>query len=114
MSLSQSQDMGLKIASPVGTLVGQLVFGWLADIVGRKRMCMHPIPYFTMCTPTSRTPPPPLLDGVELVIIIVTTVGQAIAGHAHGVSIIGVLIALRFFQGVGIGGDYPLSAVISS
>lgn len=57
MSLSQSQDMGLKIASPVGTLVGQLVFGWLADIVGRKRMCMHPIPYFTTCTPTSRTPP---------------------------------------------------------
>ena len=35
-----NQDLGLKVATPVGTLVGQLLFGWLADIVGRKRMCM--------------------------------------------------------------------------
>ncbi|KIJ35091.1 hypothetical protein M422DRAFT_117657, partial [Sphaerobolus stellatus SS14] len=37
-SLSANQDLGLKVASPVGTLIGQLLFGWLADIVGRKRM----------------------------------------------------------------------------
>lgn len=35
-----NQDLGLKVATPVGTLVGQLLFGWLADVVGRKRMCM--------------------------------------------------------------------------
>jgi hypothetical protein len=37
--LNPKQDMGIKIATPVGTLVGQLLFGWLADIVGRKKMC---------------------------------------------------------------------------
>lgn len=34
-----NQDLGLKVATPVGTLIGQLLFGWLADVVGRKRMC---------------------------------------------------------------------------
>ena len=47
-------------------------------------------------------------------IIIIATFGQALAGNAHGVNIFGVLIVWRFIMGVGIGGDYPLSAVISS
>ena len=38
-ALSTNQDLGVKVATPVGTLVGQLLFGWLADVVGRKRMC---------------------------------------------------------------------------
>lgn len=37
--LNTNQDLGVKVATPVGTLVGQLFFGWLADVVGRKRMC---------------------------------------------------------------------------
>jgi MFS transporter, PHS family, inorganic phosphate transporter len=40
-SLSTNQDLGVKVATPIGTLVGQLLFGWLADIVGRKRMCAY-------------------------------------------------------------------------
>lgn len=47
-------------------------------------------------------------------LIIIATFGQAMAGHGHAVSIIGVLVVWRFIMGVGIGGDYPLSAVISS
>jgi PHS family inorganic phosphate transporter-like MFS transporter len=47
-------------------------------------------------------------------IIIIATFGQALSGQASAVSIIGVLIVWRFIMGVGIGGDYPLSAVISS
>ena len=39
VTLSSKQDLGIKIATPVGTLVGQLLFGWLADVLGRKRMC---------------------------------------------------------------------------
>ena len=38
-ALSTNQDLGVKVATPVGTLIGQLLFGWLADVVGRKRMC---------------------------------------------------------------------------
>ncbi|KAF8349024.1 inorganic phosphate transporter [Amanita rubescens] len=90
-ALNSAQSLGVKVATPVGTLIGQLLFGWLADRVGRKRMY-----------------------GVELMIIIVATFGQALSGSAFAVSIIGTLVVWRGIMGVGIGGDYPLSAVISS
>jgi len=90
-TLNKAQSLGIKVATPVGTLIGQLLFGWLADRVGRKRMY-----------------------GVELMIIIVATFGQALSGSAFAVSIIGTLVVWRGIMGVGIGGDYPLSAVIAS
>jgi PHS family inorganic phosphate transporter-like MFS transporter len=37
-SLTSNQDLGIKVATPVGTFCGQLLFGWLADVYGRKRM----------------------------------------------------------------------------
>jgi len=37
--LNKNQDLCVKVAGPVGSLFGQLLFGWLADILGRKRMC---------------------------------------------------------------------------
>ncbi len=39
--LTAHQDLGLKVAAQVGTLFGQLLFGWLADILGRKKMCEY-------------------------------------------------------------------------
>ncbi|TFK75147.1 phosphate permease [Pluteus cervinus] len=89
--LNTNQDLGVKVATPVGTFVGQLVFGYLADRVGRKRMY-----------------------GIELIIIIIATFAQAMSGGGHAVSIIGVLVVWRFLMGIGIGGDYPLSAVMTS
>lgn len=38
-ALTKWQSAGLKVATSVGNLVGQLLFGWLADTFGRKRMC---------------------------------------------------------------------------
>ena len=70
--LSSNQDLGVKVATPVGTLIGQLLFGWLADVVGRKRMY-----------------------GVELMIIIIATFGQSVSGEAHAVNVLGVLIVWR-------------------
>lgn len=71
--LNINQDLGVKVATPVGTLCGQLLFGWLADVVGRKRMY-----------------------GVELMIIIVGTFAQALSSGNHAVSIVGVLVVWRF------------------
>ncbi|KAG6819337.1 hypothetical protein H0H93_012782 [Arthromyces matolae] len=93
--LNKNQDLGVKVATPVGTLVGQLLFGWLADVVGPNDIDTLP-------------------DGIELLIIIVGTFAQALSTGGHAVTIIGVLVVWRFLMGIGIGGDYPLSAVISS
>jgi PHS family inorganic phosphate transporter-like MFS transporter len=37
-SNTANQDLGLKVSTPIGTFFGQLLFGWLADHAGRKRM----------------------------------------------------------------------------
>ena len=50
-SLPTNQDLGVKVATPIGTLIGQLLFGWLADIVGRKRMCESLPALHTVKTP---------------------------------------------------------------
>lgn len=91
--ISKGVQMALNISTLAGTVIGQLGFGILADVYGRKRMY-----------------------GLELLIIIVSTVGVAMSseGAAGSMSLIGWLIAWRFFLGIGIGGDYPLSAVITS
>ncbi|KAK7036217.1 phosphate permease [Favolaschia claudopus] len=89
--LSPNQDLGLKIATPIGTFFGQLLFGWLADSVGRKRMY-----------------------GVELIMMIVGTFGQATAAKGQAMKIVPLLIFWRVVVGLGVGGDYPLSATIAS
>ena len=47
-------------------------------------------------------------------IMITGTFAQALAANGPAVTVIGVLIIWRFVTGVGVGGDCPLSAVISS
>ncbi|ORZ01002.1 phosphate:H+ symporter [Syncephalastrum racemosum] len=84
-------DTALKVSCSVGTVIGQLLFGYLADRVGRKRMY-----------------------GVELMIIIIGTLGQSLAGNAKAASFWAVITFWRIIVGIGIGGDYPLSSVITS
>ncbi|VVT49348.1 uncharacterized protein SAPINGB_P002226 [Magnusiomyces paraingens] len=81
----------IKVSTSVGTVIGQLFFGWLADAVGRKK-----------------------IYGVELMIIIAATIGQTMTGHSHAVAFVGVLVFWRIVMGIGIGGDYPLSSIITS
>jgi len=90
--LNKSQDLGVKVATPVGTLVGQVLFGWLADVVGRKRMCksFHSLSDVICISLIFFS------DGVELMIMIVATFGQAVSGNAPAVHILGVLIVWRF------------------
>lgn len=89
--LNTNQSLGVKVATPVGNLVGQLLFGWLADLVGRKRMCQcyfmsKPITFINQC----------MIDGVELMVMIIATFGQALAGQAPAVNVLGVIIVWRF------------------
>ncbi|RIB09674.1 phosphate transporter [Gigaspora rosea] len=86
-----SIDMALKMSAACGTLLGQLVFGWCADRFGRKRMY-----------------------GLELSIMIVATFGSAMSSGSFAITTWASLIFWRFILGVGIGGDYPVSAVITS
>lgn len=88
--LNTQQDLGIKVATPVGTLVGQVLFGWLADVLGRKRMCRSLCGNFNGCNLNI------FLDGIELLIMIVATFGQAVSGNAPAVHIIGVLVVWRF------------------
>ena len=64
---------------------------YLADKVGRKKMY-----------------------GLELIIIIFATVGQALSSGSPSVDVVGLIIFWRVLMGVGIGGDYPLSSIITS
>ncbi|KAI1304474.1 major facilitator superfamily domain-containing protein [Xylaria venustula] len=89
--LPASSDNAIKLATSAGTVVGQLGFGYLADHVGRKKMY-----------------------GLELILIIFATLGQALSSGSPSVNIIGLIIFWRVLLGVGIGGDYPLSSIITS
>lgn len=81
-----------KGAASWGTLVGQLVFGVLGDKMGRKKNY-----------------------AIVLIILIVSTVACALAGPSKvGWGICTMIAIWRFFLGIGIGGDYPMSAVITS
>ncbi|KAK1824981.1 acid phosphatase pho5 [Friedmanniomyces endolithicus] len=86
-----SADTAIKVATSGGTVLGQLGFGILADIVGRKKMY-----------------------GLELIIIIFATLAQALASNSPGISLVGVIVFWRVLMGIGIGGDYPLSSIITS
>ncbi|KAK4192645.1 putative inorganic phosphate transporter [Podospora australis] len=76
----------------VGSVVGQLLFGYLADKYGRTR-----------------------LYGIELVLVIVSTIGVATTNTGYGdISFLALFTFWRFVMGIGIGAEYPLSAVITS
>jgi MFS transporter, PHS family, inorganic phosphate transporter len=65
--------------------LGALVFGRLADVIGRTRV------YW-----------------MSAALMVVAAVGSALAPN------LAVLVAFRFLLGFGVGGDYPVSAVLMS
>ncbi|RYP08452.1 hypothetical protein DL765_008782 [Monosporascus sp. GIB2] len=83
----------INLFTLLGSVVGQLLFGFLADRYGRTR-----------------------LYGIELVLVIVSTIGVATSsfGFNNNMSFLGSFIWWRFVMGIGIGAEYPLSAVLTS
>ncbi|KAI0158868.1 H+ symporter [Pestalotiopsis sp. NC0098] len=90
-SLPTPVSTTLKASTSAGIVVGQLLFGWLADVYGRRRMY-----------------------GVELGIIVVATLASCLVAPSQAVSFTGSMTFWRVIMGIGIGGDYPLSSVITS
>lgn len=81
----------LGASALIGAAAGQLVFGFLGDRLGRRRMYV-----------------------ITLVIMASGALGSALSVPMGMFSTVEVLIVWRFVLGVGIGGDYPLSATIMS
>ncbi|KAJ5128941.1 hypothetical protein N7476_007558 [Penicillium atrosanguineum] len=83
----------INIATLAGTLLGMVMFGFLADKYGRKKMY-----------------------GAELVLLITATLGVVMSsqGKDGSMDIFAWLIWWRICVGIGVGADYPLSAVITS
>lgn len=79
--ISVSSDTAIKVATSGGTVIGQLGFGFLADVVGRKKMY-----------------------GLELIIIIFATLAQALTSNSAALSLTGTIIFWRVLMGIGIGG----------
>ncbi|KAG0679159.1 Inorganic phosphate transporter pho84 [Pichia californica] len=90
-SIPSSTETLIKVSTSVGTVIGQLGFGYLADAVGRKSVY-----------------------GVELMIMISATILQCTAAHSSAISFPAILTFYRIIMGIGIGADYPLSSIITS
>ncbi|KAH8701555.1 major facilitator superfamily domain-containing protein, partial [Talaromyces proteolyticus] len=90
---SDVPDLKINALTLSGSVVGMVVFGILADTYGRRK-----------------------LYGIELMVVIFGTLGtvQASSGSNNSMSVLGWLMFWRFFMGIGIGAEYPLSAVITA
>ncbi|KAL6847427.1 hypothetical protein ACP4OV_023280 [Aristida adscensionis] len=87
----QSLTVAITSIALCGTVPGALVFGRLGDKIGRKR-----------------------IYGVTLLLMVVSSMASALSfGEGTGNLVVTVCF-FRFWLGVGIGGDYPLSATIMS
>lgn len=87
-------DIIMKVSLLLGTAVGQILFGWLGDIIGRKAAM-----------------------GYTLLLIIVFTTLDVSVTSSSGVSttaFVAIFCIFRFFTGITIGGEYPLTAVFTS
>src|ERR1700753_835082 len=79
----------LRSISFIGTVVGQLFFGYTSDHISRKWSL--------------------LVSTVILIIFAALSAGAYSGGSLSGM--INALIAYRFFTGIGIGGEYPAGSV---
>ena len=84
-TLSTSQVSWLNSATLLASAVGALVFGRIADMLGRKR-----------------------IYGYEVLILAAGALASAFAPNFT------FLLVCRIILGIGIGGDYPVSATIMS
>ncbi|KAF2422969.1 MFS general substrate transporter [Tothia fuscella] len=91
-NLSSTSVLFLRVSILFGMLIGQLFFGFFADLFGRK-------PLFTS----------------QLFLLTLATCGIAMAsrGEVYSTSLFGWLVSWRLILGIGIGAEYPISALLT-
>ncbi|EJD07166.1 phosphate transporter [Fomitiporia mediterranea MF3/22] len=92
-SLPANLEGFVKASANIGSVIGQFLFGYLADALGRRRVY-----------------------GKELMLIIIATI-LCLTTPTGSISPNSSLIYLGMFRillGVGVGGDYPMSATVTS
>ena len=82
----------VKTTALIGAIVGQLGFGAVADLIGRR------VVFIVTC----------------LLVILGAILSSTVVDIAGPFGIYSQLCLWRFLLGVGVGGEYPLSASISS
>ncbi|KAI2602302.1 MFS general substrate transporter [Hypoxylon sp. NC1633] len=82
----------INLTTLTGTMIGMLVFGHLADRYGRKAVY-----------------------GLELSIVVVATIGMTTSSTGHSsMNVYGWIGFWRALLGIGLGAEYPLSALIAA
>jgi PHS family inorganic phosphate transporter-like MFS transporter len=91
--MPHNHQIALSVVTLGGSMAGQVAFGLGADLYGRRKMY-----------------------GLELIITIFATLGVVMSsnGTEGSMSVIVWLLVWRFALGIGIGADYPLSAVLTA
>ena len=89
--MPNNTNFALLAVALCGTLAGQLLFGYLGDRFGRRRVF-----------------------GITLYIMITACAAQAFSFGSSSTAVIASLCFFRFCLGLGVGGDYPLSATLMS
>ena len=79
--IPSSSDTAIKISTASGNVIGQLLFGWLVDRVGRKVGRKR-------------------IYGLELIIMIFATLAQSLSSDPSSMSIVGVLVFWRLVMGI--------------
>lgn len=74
-----------------GSIVGQLVAGSLADVIGRKKIFV-----------------------ATALLITIGSLGSSISSNHEYLTVYGNISMWRFVLGIGVGGEYPLAATVTS
>ena len=91
---TDTQKLVIKGLSLIGAIFGQLIFGTVADVVGRKTAFMTTLTFVVLGS---------ILSGS------IPACTEAVSGHT-AYWLLGVF---QFLLGFGVGGEYPLSASVS-
>lgn len=89
--MSNSMDGAITAATTAGAMVGQLAFGYFADVIGRRKTFI-----------------------ATSMLLCVSALGCACSTQIGRFSTYEVLVFWRFMLGVGVGGEYPLSAAVTA